>query len=467
MIERSGLHARSFSVDSTAPMSGSPRLYARFWRWHFFAAFIVIPFVLWQSVTGTIYLWSERWMDTTHPELRFVTADGPVEPPSAQIRAALRAVSGSPPAASAALNDGVDGQSHAGHHGTASLTRDPVVQEILIPEDPHRSTTVLLQEPSGLPFPVFVNPYGARVLGTLSTSAWLPGVTRALHGGWPLGAPESWLLELGDGWAIVMVATGLYLWWPRGRGIGAGLWPRVHSGARVLVRDLHSCVAIWFSIVLMFFLITALPWTAFWGAKILPVIEQATHETSPAGFSTGGASISQMTTALPAVDEIFGTARKRAVPGTLDIKLSPWAQAPLLVTNVHAEPSQDRTVLGEAASGRLLGDFRSRDLPAIPQFVAFGIHVHQGDFGLPSLWLNTAFAASLVWLSVTGVVSWWIRRPRGRLAPPPPAKAPPPRWVLVSAITVCLILPLLGASVLCIVLADRALWPLFRPSRVA
>jgi uncharacterized iron-regulated membrane protein len=31
-------------------------LYGRLWRWHFFAALIVIPFVLWQSVTGTLYL---------------------------------------------------------------------------------------------------------------------------------------------------------------------------------------------------------------------------------------------------------------------------------------------------------------------------------------------------------------------------------------------------------------------------
>jgi len=36
--------------------SSSPqRLYARIWRWHFFAALIVIPFVLWQSVAGEPY----------------------------------------------------------------------------------------------------------------------------------------------------------------------------------------------------------------------------------------------------------------------------------------------------------------------------------------------------------------------------------------------------------------------------
>ena len=47
-------------------------LYGRLWRWHFFAALIVIPFVLWQSVTGTLYLWSEWWVDRAHPQMRFV-----------------------------------------------------------------------------------------------------------------------------------------------------------------------------------------------------------------------------------------------------------------------------------------------------------------------------------------------------------------------------------------------------------
>lgn len=44
----------------------------RAWRWHFLAALLVIPFVLWQSATGTLYLWSEAWVDHRHPDLRFV-----------------------------------------------------------------------------------------------------------------------------------------------------------------------------------------------------------------------------------------------------------------------------------------------------------------------------------------------------------------------------------------------------------
>jgi hypothetical protein len=65
------------------------------------------------------------------------------------------------------------------------------VQEIMISDDPQRSTIVLLPNASGLPYPVFVNPHYARVLGSLAAAEWLPGITRSLYGGWPLGKPGS------------------------------------------------------------------------------------------------------------------------------------------------------------------------------------------------------------------------------------------------------------------------------------
>ena len=52
----------------------SGQQYRRLWRWHFYAAFLVIPFVLWQGTTGVLYLWHEQIADALWPELRFVEA---------------------------------------------------------------------------------------------------------------------------------------------------------------------------------------------------------------------------------------------------------------------------------------------------------------------------------------------------------------------------------------------------------
>ena len=109
----------------------------RAWRWHFLAALLVIPFVLWQSATGTLYLWSEAWVDARHPELRFVAPAAGVATLDAQV-AAARAVA----------------------PGLA-------VANILLPADPARSTQVTFTDAHGLPLAVFVDPGVGRVLGRL------------------------------------------------------------------------------------------------------------------------------------------------------------------------------------------------------------------------------------------------------------------------------------------------------------
>jgi uncharacterized iron-regulated membrane protein len=500
-------------------------LYGRLWRWHFFAAVIVVPFVLWQSVTGSLYLWSEWWMDQMHPELRFVSPQPQQQsyPLSEQIQAALKAVgpgavspaavahdpqhdaashsaapgeggmldspttaapfaadASAPPTANSLVTSSSVASAPAGAHGSHAAnavasgpavphhgiaTAGLAVQAVLLPEDPTRSTTVLFQRADGLPFPVFVNPYTGSVLGQLPAAAWLPGISRALHGGWPLGEPGSWLLELGDGWAILMLATGLYLWWPRGRGFAA-LWPRTGAGTRVLLRDLHSCVAVWFSVVFLFFLISALPWTAFWGGKLLSTIEANTGQKSPTGFSPGGASVAQFANASLPIEQAVITARRAGVHGALDIRLAPWPGAPVFMTNKHVSPSQDRTILADPAAGTLRGDFTNDQIPVIPRMVALGIHVHQADFGPINIGLNTAFAASLIWLTGTGLLSWWKRRPAGSVGAPPKPDAATPLAVKAIVIVAGVLMPLFGVSVALIVLAETGVTCL-RPVRTA
>jgi len=439
-----------------------PRYYGLFRRWHFFAALIVIPFVLWQSTTGTLYLWSEWWTDQTHPALRFVQPSPHQASPSAQVAAALATVARSPQAEAAMPMPHM-------HMGTATMpngmamsaplphaTSGPPVVGLLLPEDSTRSTTVLIGTPNGLSYPVFVDPHTAKVLGVLTPSQWLPGWSRSLHGGWPIGKPGSWLLELGDCWAIVMILTGFYLWWPRKRPFPEVLVPRFRSGTRILLRDLHSTVAVLFSAVFLFFLVSALPWTSFWGGEVLSRIEAATGQASPAGFSTGGASAGQMQEALPALDQAVREARARGVRGSLDVRLSPWQQAGWWLANVRTLAT-DHTIQTAPDSGKIVSDVTNAQMPAIPRFVALGVHVHQGDFGPLNLWLNTAFALSLVWLTVTGAASWWIRRPRGRVGAPPRTDVRWPRALWIGAVLMCALLPIFGLSVLAVSTASLAM----------
>ena len=74
------------------------------------------------------------------------------------------------------------------------------------------------------------------------------------------------MVELAASWAIVMVLTGLYLWWPRSaKGLGGVLYPRIGQGAKRFWRDLHAVVGIWVSVFALFLLITGMPWALVWG----------------------------------------------------------------------------------------------------------------------------------------------------------------------------------------------------------
>jgi uncharacterized iron-regulated membrane protein len=303
-----------------------------------------------------------------------------------------------------------------------------------------------MQGADGLPYPVFVDPHTGRVLGTLTSTQWLPGVTRALHAGWPLGKPGNWLLELGDCWAIVMIVTGLYLWWPRGRSLWKALWPRFRTGPRLLVRDLHATVAVTFAGVFLFFLISALPWTSFWGGEILSRVQTLLDQQSPAGFSAGSASAAQITASGSSIDAVAQAARKRGVTGAIAIQLSPWQGAPLFVANRTSSLSDDRIITADVSTGAISGDFRNRDLPVIPRLVAVGIHVHQGDFGLVNLWLNTLLAVSLIWLTVTGTISWWVRRPKRKVGVPPKSAHPWPSGIIIAIGLAGILLPIFGLS---------------------
>lgn len=398
-------------------------LYRRLWRWHFYAAFLVIPFVLMQAITGTMYLWHDEWADWAHPDLRFVSPSDSAASFDAQV------------AAAAAL------------HPQARPTT------LMIPDDPRRATQVMFGGHHGdgdaLPFPVFVDPYSGRVLGDLPGWSWMPGWTRKIHGGWPLGDAGSWLLELGACWAVVMILTGLYLWWPRDRSFLAALVPRFRQGRRTLIVDLHSSVAVLFSVIVLVFLVTALPWTKFWGDQLLKPVQDSIGQASPFG-ATSRAKSAVLDGVTPMnIDEAVRLARAAGARGDLEVKLDGKPDAALSLRTRLPRGSEEIALAFDRYSRKPLVETTWADYPFIPRVVATGVDLHEGTFfGRTNQWFNSLVSLALVWMSITGFLSWWWRRPKGKLGAPLRAEIRLPRWALATGATLCVLMPLLGASVL-------------------
>lgn len=80
------------------PVAVTPRQerwYRTVWRWHFYAGLFTVPFILWLSATGAIYLFKpqiEAWLDRPYDTLEI---RGAPASPSTLVERAEAAVPGS------------------------------------------------------------------------------------------------------------------------------------------------------------------------------------------------------------------------------------------------------------------------------------------------------------------------------------------------------------------------------------
>ncbi|MBS0251443.1 MAG: PepSY domain-containing protein, partial [Proteobacteria bacterium] len=67
------------------------RWYNAVWRWHFYAGLFCVPFVIWLSCTGALYLWRpqiEALLDRPYENLSVSAA---AASPESQVEAAFKA----------------------------------------------------------------------------------------------------------------------------------------------------------------------------------------------------------------------------------------------------------------------------------------------------------------------------------------------------------------------------------------
>jgi uncharacterized iron-regulated membrane protein len=220
---------------SPSPDSARWPDYRAVWRWHFYAGIFCIPFVVVLAISGAIYLFKaefEGWAERSYDRLEQGGDDALA---SAQISAALAAVPGS------------------------------TFESYELPAAPEAAARVLLRSEAGSRR-VYVDPTSLAILGSVSERDRFMKQIFRLHGELLMGNRGSNLVELAACWTIVMVLTGLVLWWPRQRrGLAGVVWPRLHGGRRLFWRDMHAVTGVWISLVTLALLFSGLPWAKFWG----------------------------------------------------------------------------------------------------------------------------------------------------------------------------------------------------------
>lgn len=446
----------------TTALSGATRLarrwpdYRSVWRWHFYAGLFCIPFVLWLSVTGTIYLFKpqiEAWLDRPYAQLAI---DGPAAAPHAQVAAALAAVPGS------------------------------VLNAYELPASPQSTVRVLVGKGGEL-WRVYVHPHSLAILHTVREEDRFMRWIFRLHGELMLGDRGSMLVELAASWAVVMLLSGLYLWWPRDRrGIAGIVYPRLRSGPRLFWRDAHAVTGLWVSMFALVLIASGLPWAKSWGGMLKSVRQWNAVTEVKQDWSTGRSDerarlVDANTQVAAPADEHAGHAgHEAAAPATITMdyaaldRLVPVVNALALPSPVLIAPPS-KSALGwtarsdtanrpqrvtlkiDAVSASITERPGFDDKPLADRVIAVGIAAHEGQlFG----WFNQALGLfttmGLTVVSVSAIVLWWRRRTVGTLgAPKPMPRAPLALGVFVVMALLGILLPLLGASMLLVLLVER------------
>ena len=439
-------------IESNASSKSWPD-YRAVWRWHFYAGMICLPFVIILSISGSLYLFKpqiEAWIDAPYDHLTIQNRPTSAE---SQVRAALTAFPG------AGLN----------------------AYEIPVSVD--SAARVLLND-HGQTVRVYVHPETLQVLNSIQESERLMRVIFRLHGELLLGARGSNLVELAASWTIILILTGLFLWWPRqSRGWGGIAYPRFWNGSRLFWRDIHSVTGFWISGFALILLLSGLPWAKFWGdyfklVRRLTGTSVARQDWSngsesaagrkPRGGDSGGhgdhgggrrrtTEDTPIPKDLAAIDRILSTVSPLNLPPPVLIAPpsrpgSDWT----VKSNTPNRPLRVNLVVN-GTTGKIVSRDDFQDKHLLDKIVAVGIALHEGQlFGWPNQLVGLLTASGLVLLSCSGIVIWWKRKDPRVLGAPKPGI--PPRFsrgLLTIVIALGLYLPLFGASLLAILVLEQ------------
>jgi uncharacterized iron-regulated membrane protein len=439
---------------NAGPGSAGSGWFRAFWRWHFYAAFLVAPVLLILAITGVIYLFRFQLEPLIHADLMQVSAPSAEaihQPYANQLAAVAR--------------EFPDGQ-------VVSMTE---------PRAEGRSTTFSLTLPDGSTRDVFVSPYGAEVLGSLDPDRTLSGYAVRLHGDLMTGTWGERLIELAACWAIVMAITGYYLFW-RGR--------RARSRQPGSLRSRHAQVGAVAGVGLLFLLVSGLPWTGFWGeqAQSLAVSQGTSFWSLDHGAISDPSSTLDESLPHSHADDVpwaqgewpvprsgrpTGESGERSV-ADVDTAVAVAAEAGLrhpmtvalpavddgvfsVIGFAFEAPSDERTVHVDQYGGGVVSTYGFKDYPVLAKVIAHGIGLHEGrTFGPWSMAGSTLMCALVVASCLTGPVMWWKRRPSGSLGAPRgrmPLRATPA--MLVGLVALGMFLPFFGGSLLVVLLLDQ------------
>ena len=428
----------------------------RIWRLHFWVGLFAAPALLTLACTGLIILYSQPLDLMLNRDLR-VVAEGPSQVSLDDQVATARAQVGPE-----MVLDGVTPPS-----ALDRSTRVDFAPPETVGESPERDINPNITQ-------VSIDPYTGRYLGQQQSLSGLVGWANRLHAMFGndgptvslpsvghLIAPSAYpdatvkvgigglLIEVTAVWILVLLASGVFLWWPRAIERGKPrLAIRWRKGGRVRWRDLHATTGILLSVVLIGYIVSGLTWSRYWGENWRAVASTVTPGTAvdapstpakvgdfdrlgrriawadkddPVYASDPGPGV-PMTLGFNEIDEIAKS--ENMLPGYSIVAPSDYPGSTAddetvygsytVVNHWPQRLSEQRTLYLNQFIGQTIANSTADQDGALARITSWSVAMHMGNqYGVLTRILATLACLGLLTSITTAMLMWWKRRPTG------------------------------------------------------
>lgn len=392
------------------------------WKWHFIAGLVSLPIVILLAITGGIYLFKDSYEAPKQESIKVIKVEG--SPISFQEQWDLV---------------------------KANSKKQP--NSMVIPSETNQATEFISGR-FGHKKSVFVNPYKAEISGVISPKDSEMHTVRKLHGELLLGKFGTKIVELIASWLIVLIITGVYVFWPSKKsGLKSLFTIRVKQGKRILFRDLHTVLGFWISVLLLMTLAGGMPWTDVFGGNF-KTLQKFTNTGFPKTWDGHGLT-SEIKGDAIVLDNMVAKANTMELKGKTSIGLPKNKTGVYTIFNETFDLDAQKRFYFDQYSGKQIMQHNWEDVGLLMRGRMWFMAFHQGQFGLWNWIVMLGVAVLLACISIAALVSYLKRKQKGQWGTPKvPAKFRVGYGVIGIIVILGIVFPLFGASALLIVFVE-------------
>lgn len=401
------------------------------WKWHVIAGLLTLPFMLLLTLTGIIYMFKDDVNQYLYKDVMFVSANGA---PKMSLEQQLK---------------------------IAQAYNDKKISGLVVAPSDQQATAFKEATKGRAANYVYVDSYRGQVTGTFAQKQTLMYDIRKLHGELLLSKPGTIVVELVASWFVVLILTGLYVWWPKERFTAKGLFAiRFKKGNRVMWRDLHAVFGFWLSVFLLIIIAGAMPWTDVFGSQLKWVQKQTNtgypiHWRSSKGLTS---NMEQLPTSAQrlSIDDILTLPTVVSLSGKLTITLPKDNQGVFTIANRSLFLSDQHVIHLDQYSGQIVKQHTWQDVGILMDLRQVFMRLHQGEYGRLN-WYVLIMVSLLFFIStLASVVAYLKRKPANNWAiPKVPARFHVDKMLLCLILFLAILFPLFGLSALLIALGKK------------